>query len=86
MDKNNEVKKPGNVSQSAADPQKTRRPAQNTRPAKSPAGSRKSPTGGIKSPAGSIKSPAGGIKRPPRRRLRIDPATTSYPFAAIFIL
>ena len=32
------------------------------------------------------KSTSGGGKRPSRRRLRIDPATTIYPFAAIFIL
>ena len=74
-------------------PQKPKHPVQSRRPAKStsdgrkrPAGGEKRPADGRKRPADSGKGPAGSRKRPSRRRLRIDPATTIYPFAAIFIL
>ena len=60
-------------------PQKPKHPVQSRRPAKSTSDDRKRPSGGE-------KRPAGGGKRPARRRLRIDPATTIYPFAAIFVL
>ena len=54
--------------------------------AKTSAGGEKGPASGGKRPARDEKRSASGGKRPSRRRLRIDPATTIYPFAAIFIL